>query len=73
VVVIHDIEGPEKVTSAESCARYFATMDDGRKASAHVCVDADSEVRCVPDEDTAFHAPGCNSDGLGIEHAGYKR
>lgn len=59
--------------TAERCAQYFATMDDGRKASAHICVDADSEVRCVDDKDTAFHAPGANSNGLGIEHAGTMR
>lgn len=71
VVVIHDMEAPENATTAENVARYFATVD--RKASAHVCVDADSEVRCMPDEGTAFHAPPCNADGLGIEHAGYMR
>ena len=38
--------------------------------SAHYCVDADSIVQCVRDQDVAWHAPGANHDGIGIEHAG---
>jgi N-acetyl-anhydromuramyl-L-alanine amidase AmpD len=48
-------------------------MPDTSKASAHVCVDNNSAVRCVADGDRAWHAPGANSDGLGIELAGYAR
>jgi N-acetyl-anhydromuramyl-L-alanine amidase AmpD len=41
--------------------------------SAHYCVDNDSVVQCVRDEDVAWHAPGANHDGIGIEHAGRAR
>lgn len=66
-IVVHRMEAPEKGTSAEDCARYFATTD--RKASAHLCVDSNSIVRSVLDGDIAFHAPP-NKGSLGIEHAG---
>lgn len=73
VIVVHDMEYPEKLTAAEDVARYFRDMPDDRKASAHVCVDADSVVQCVRDRDIAYAAPGCNSDGIQIELAGYGR
>lgn len=71
VIVCHDMEAPEKATTAEAVANYFATTST--KASAHVCVDSDSAVRCVDDGDTAWAAPGCNNDGLQLEIAGYMR
>ncbi|MFI8237611.1 N-acetylmuramoyl-L-alanine amidase [Streptomyces sp. NPDC085866] len=73
VIVIHDMEAPEGPLTAENIAHWFATMPDTNKASAHVCVDNDSAVRCVADGDRAWHAPGCNGDGLGLEIAGYAR
>ncbi|MFD9368542.1 N-acetylmuramoyl-L-alanine amidase [Streptomyces sp. NPDC060020] len=73
VIVIHDMEAPEGPKTAENVAHWFATMSASSKASAHVCVDNDSAVRCVADGDRAWHAPGTNSDGLGIELAGYAR
>jgi peptidoglycan hydrolase-like protein with peptidoglycan-binding domain len=71
LVVWHDMEAPEKSTTAESVAHYFATTD--REASAHLCADTDSVVECVKPGDTAFHAPGANADGYGVELAGYAR
>lgn len=68
---IHSMEAPEKGETAESTANYFRTTD--KKASAHYCVDSNSEVQCVKDEDTAFHVGNDNSKSLGIEHAGYAR
>ncbi|MFD3464810.1 N-acetylmuramoyl-L-alanine amidase [Streptomyces sp. NPDC058682] len=73
VIVIHDMEAPEGPRTAENVASWFATVSAANKASAHVCVDNDSAVRCVADGDRAWHAPGTNSDGLGIELAGYAR
>lgn len=73
VVVVHDMEAPEGPMTAENVAHWFSTMDASSKASAHVCVDSNSAVRCVADGDRAWHAPGANSDGLGIELAGYAR
>lgn len=71
VIVCHDMEAPEKATTAEAVANYFATTST--KASAHVSVDNDSAVRSVSDADTAWAAPGCNHDGLQLEIAGYMR
>jgi N-acetyl-anhydromuramyl-L-alanine amidase AmpD len=71
LIVCHDMEAPESALTAENCARYFATT--GTQASAHVCVDSDSRVRCVEDHDTAWAAPGANADGLQLEIAGYMR
>lgn len=71
LIVVHDMEFPVRDTAAEECARFFANSI--RKASAHVAVDTNSAVRCVPDEATAWAAPGANSDGLHIELCGYAR
>lgn len=71
VVVIHDMEAPEGPLTAENVARYF--RDSGVVASAHICVDNNSAVRCVPDSATAYAAPGANADGLQVEIAGYAR
>lgn len=68
-IYIHSMESPEKGTTAEAVANYFARTE--RKASAHWCFDNDSEVQCVRDEDTAFHMGGDNSASIGLEHAGY--
>jgi hypothetical protein len=73
VIVIHDMEAPEGPLTAENIAHWFSTMPASNKASAHVCVDNNGAVRCVADGDRAWHAPGANSDGLGIELAGYAR
>lgn len=70
-VVIHDMEYPERNDAAENVANYFRTTD--RQVSAHFCVDADSIVQCVKLTDVAWTAPGCNSNGIQIELAGYAR
>jgi N-acetylmuramoyl-L-alanine amidase-like protein len=67
--VFHDMEAPEKGTTAESVANYFHTTD--RRASAHYCCDSNSMVQCVRDVDTAWGAAGANDDGLHFEQAGY--
>lgn len=73
LIVIHTMEYPEKPTGAEWCADFFAGAKglQAPKASAHYCVDSDSIVQCVRDEDIAWHAPGANHNGIGIEHAGF--
>ncbi len=71
-IVLHCMEYPEKPDSAEWCARYFAGKEGpAPRASAHACVDCDSVVQCVPWDQIAWHAPGANSLGIGIEHAGF--
>jgi N-acetyl-anhydromuramyl-L-alanine amidase AmpD len=68
LIVIHTMEMDEKGETAENCAQWF--RNPGAKVSAHYCVDADSIVQCVRDQDVGWHAPGANHDGIGIEHAG---
>ena len=72
LVVIHTMEFPEYPTAAESCAAFFAGASSPR-ASAHYCVDDNSIVQGVADKDVAYHAPGANNNGIGIEHAGYAK
>lgn len=69
VVVIHTMESPEGVDTAESVASWFAGST-APQASAHYCVDSNSIVQCVREEDVAWAAPGANSDGIHVEHAG---
>lgn len=74
LIVIHCMEYPEKGDGAEWCARYFSGLEGpAPKASAHACVDNDSIVQCVPWGQIAWHAPGANAYGIGIEHAGFGR
>jgi len=68
LIVIHTMEMDEKGETAEHCAQWF--RNPASKVSAHYCVDADSIVQCVRDQDVGWHAPGANHDGIGIEHAG---
>ena len=68
LIVIHTMEMDEKGDTAEHCALWF--KNPAAKVSAHYCVDANSIVQCVRDQDVAWHAPGANHDGIGIEHAG---
>ncbi|MFJ4256868.1 N-acetylmuramoyl-L-alanine amidase [Pseudomonas monteilii] len=71
LIVIHSMEAPEKSNTAENVAKYFQTTV--KQASAHICVDSDSIVQCVLDNDIAWAAPGANSDGIHIEMAGYAK
>src|SRR4051812_42441364 len=71
VIVIHDMEFAETDRAAEVIAKDFATTS--RPASAHICVDSDSIVQCVLDNDVAFAAPGANRDGIQIELAGFAK
>lgn len=71
VIVMHSMEAPEKGDTAEKIAEYFRTTT--KQASAHICVDNNSIVQCVFDNDIAWAAPGANSDGIQIEMAGYAK
>jgi N-acetyl-anhydromuramyl-L-alanine amidase AmpD len=74
LIVIHDMEYPERLTAAEDVARYFANQKKGSGgSSAHYNIDNNSIVQSVRDSDVAWAAPGANHDGLQIEHAGYAR
>jgi N-acetyl-anhydromuramyl-L-alanine amidase AmpD len=71
VIVIHDMEALEKEGTAKSISQYFHDMPDDRQASAHLCIDNDTIIQCVPDNSVAYGAPGCNNDGIQIELAGF--
>lgn len=80
VIVLHCMETPSNLDTAEWCARFFAgTLDvdpkthlrpEAPQSSAHFTVDADSIVQCVPAELVAWGAPGCNQQGIHVEHPG---
>lgn len=69
LVVIHATATGESSGVAEAIQRTWHG-DDGRTASAHLIADCDSVVRCVHDDDTAWHAKGANADGIGVEVVG---
>lgn len=83
LIVIHDMEAPDKQDTAHNCALFFqnqtpqGTLINGHPfeggSSAHYMVDAISVFQGVRDADVAWHAPNANHDGIGIEHAGYAR
>lgn len=68
VIVWHSTEAKEGLDTAENVARWF--QDARAKGSAHVTADVNSAVRSVPDANQAAHAPGANTNGLGLELAG---
>ncbi len=69
VVVMHTMEIAERPDAAEICARWFRTPVS--QVSAHYCVDADSVIQCVRENDVAWHARGGNTDSIGVELAGF--
>lgn len=74
--VIHSMEGAEAATKAESVSRWFAgenTRFPAPKSSAHYAIDCDSIVQMVHEHHVAWHAPGANRYGIGLEHAGRAR
>ena len=72
-IVLHSMEAPESATRAEVVADWFADPKRAPRASAHYNVDCDSIVQSVREDNIAWHAPGANHHGIGIEHAGYAR
>lgn len=70
-ICIHDMEAPEKEKTAENVAKYFQSPQAG--GSAHICIDSDSIVQCVLDNNVAAAAPGANHDVIHIELAGYAK
>lgn len=67
LVVIHTAECPRKPGMARNVADW---LDRTNKASAHYIVDSGEVVQCVPEEHVAWHAPGANRLGIGIEIVG---
>lgn len=64
-IVVHTAEIELSAGAAEAIAGFFSNPTT--EVSAHKCSDSDSVVRCVRDEDIAFHAAGDNPNTLGIE------
>lgn len=73
LIALHTPEWPESASGAEAVAKYFASMEDGRVASAHIVVDSDSIIQCVKDSYVAYAAPGANHDGIHVELVGVAR
>jgi N-acetyl-anhydromuramyl-L-alanine amidase AmpD len=71
-IVLHTMEAAEASTTAVRTAQWFASAS-APQASCHYCVDDVTVVQCVETSDVAWHAPGANRFGIGIEHAGYAR
>jgi N-acetyl-anhydromuramyl-L-alanine amidase AmpD len=73
LVVIHTTEALETGDSAEGTANYFKDPRNQHgnpvKVSSHLCIDNNSIVQCVWDNDVAYCAPGVNSDGIHLELA----
>jgi N-acetyl-anhydromuramyl-L-alanine amidase AmpD len=70
LIVLHDMETPERLGVARNVANWFAGTTAPR-ASAHYCIDSLEIIQCVKDKDVAWHAPGANHNSIGVEHAGY--
>lgn len=70
LVVIHTMEAPEKPKTARNVATWFAG-DAAPQASAHYCIDDVETIQGVLECDVAWHAPGVNMRGIGLEHAGF--
>lgn len=72
VIVIHTMESSEKPGMAENVALWFSgkTKYAAPRASAHFCIDSIATIQCVRQLDVAWHCPGLNRNGIGVEHAG---
>lgn len=70
VIVIHRMEVPLRAGMARVVGLGFSSPA-ARVASAHYGVDPEQVWQYVHEHDIAFGAPGLNSCGIHIEHAGY--
>lgn len=68
-IVLHTAEIAEVPDAAERLAAW-ASGPSAPRASWHFAVDCDSVVQSVRLKDVAWHAPGANRYGIGIEQAG---
>ena len=72
-VVLHSSAGQNWPRGTnESLNRYLFSGADGRSASWHYSVDGGGNVaNPIPDKDVAWHCPGYNWTGIGIEMVGH--
>jgi hypothetical protein len=78
--IVHVMEARQGSNTAEAVGAWFAKPQSpvsppppgfAPKASAHAGFDRDSGVQYVLPRDVAWGAPGANSNGYHVEHAGY--
>jgi N-acetyl-anhydromuramyl-L-alanine amidase AmpD len=70
-VVIHATQGAERIGAAKATAARFAGIgQEAPQASCHYAVDPSQVIQCVHETDIAWHCPGANRRGIGIEHCG---
>jgi hypothetical protein len=72
LIVLHTAEIGESLAGAEALMKVCADPH-ARDASWHFAVDADSITQSVLVRDVAWHAPGANRTGIGIEMSGRAR
>ncbi len=65
--IVHSTEGNG---SARSVALWFAS-EASPQASPHYIVDGVERIQCVREADTAWHAPGANANGIGVEFCAF--
>lgn len=71
-IVCHAMQAPEKDGTALSVANFFHRQPPSKDGSScNFCIDRTTIIQCVAAELIAWHAPGANQQGIGIEHAGY--
>lgn len=68
ILCLHSAECGETPNAAENLAAWCAGPNAPR-ASWHFAVDSNSITQSVRTADTAWHAPGINGDGIGVETA----
>lgn len=72
LLVAHSMEAPDKPTTAEGVAAWFASASSPQ-ASAHICADENSLVACVMPKDIAWGCSGGNWCSYNVELAGYAK
>lgn len=71
-IVLHTAETAEVDHAAENLAAWVSGPQAPR-ASWHFAIDSNSTTQSVLERDVAWHAPGANKFGIGVEHAGRAR
>lgn len=68
-IVIHWTANTTRGAGAEAHWKYLNNFHDGRKASAHYMVDARSIIRCIPDDEVAYHVGAGRDRYTPLAHA----
>jgi hypothetical protein len=65
-----NINDPERRVSSGGIVQGLPST---KQASAHLCIDNNSIVQCVLNNDVAFATPGANNNGIQLEIAGIEK